>query len=561
MWGISWGGFASIQVAKLRPPHLAAIVPMYATDDRYRDDVHYVGGCLTASEYAQYAVAMVGSNALPPRPAYRGPAWREEWRERLERTPIWLFEWRRQQTDGPYWRRGSLAPDWETLTTPMLLIAGWTDGYVGLLRMMERCVNAPRRIIVGNWTHTLPSEGYPGPRIDWQHEMVRFFDRWLKGIDNGADREPAMTWFHGEWSPPDPFADEWPGTWRSASALPAPGTTERPWYLAGGEPGLTGRLADAPDPDGGVDELDHRATAGARTGALSWRAGHEPNGIAGDTRGDEAHGPVYISAPLEHPLDVLGFGEVVLHWESPVPVATAVVRLSDQAPDGTPRQVAIGALNLTHRQSHEDPAPLVPGEITEVRIPLRPAGHRFLAGHRLRLSVATACWPALWPSPEPASHRLHRGGPHAARLVLPILAADAPAIEPPTFLPPPPPAPSIGVDTEEPGSWEVVEDRVAGTLTVRTFEAGESTLPDGTTIYASERLAMTASDADPATARMWNACDYRLRQDEASIVVESEGDLRSTARDLTWDVSLRVTLDGEPFFVRTWSETIPRRLA
>jgi len=71
---------------------------------------------------------------------------------------------------------------------------------------------------------------------------------------------------------------------------------------------------------------------------------------------------------------------------------------------------------------------------------------------------------------------------------------------------------------------------------------------------------MTASDADPATARMWNECVYRLRQDGITAEVHSEGDLRSTATDLVWDVALTVTLDGEPFFERTWSETIPRRL-
>jgi putative CocE/NonD family hydrolase len=244
--------------------------------------------------------------------------------------------------------------------------------------------------------------------------MIRFFDRWLKDVDNGADREPAVTWFHGEWSPPDPFADAWPGAWRSANAFPAPGTTERTWHLAAGS-GDAGRLLDQPDADSGADAMVHRATAGARTGAMSWRAGHPPNGIAGDARAEEALGPVYVSEPLEAPLDILGFGEVVLHWESPVAVATAVVRLSDQAPDGTPRQVAIGALNLTHRDSHTEPEPLVPGTITEVRIPLRPAGHRFRAGHRLRLSVATSCWPALWPSPEPARHRLHRGASHERR--------------------------------------------------------------------------------------------------------------------------------------------------
>lgn len=74
MWGISYGGFTSIQVAMLRPPHLRAIVPVYASDDRYTDDVHCIGGCATASELSQYAVSMVGSNALPARPDYRGVA-------------------------------------------------------------------------------------------------------------------------------------------------------------------------------------------------------------------------------------------------------------------------------------------------------------------------------------------------------------------------------------------------------------------------------------------------------------------------------------------------------
>src|SRR5664279_3366373 len=54
MWGISYGGFTSIQVAQLKPPHLRAIVPVYASDDRYTNDVHYRGGCVTVSELSQY---------------------------------------------------------------------------------------------------------------------------------------------------------------------------------------------------------------------------------------------------------------------------------------------------------------------------------------------------------------------------------------------------------------------------------------------------------------------------------------------------------------------------
>jgi putative CocE/NonD family hydrolase len=82
MWGISYGGFTSIQVAMLQPPHLKAIIPMYATDDRYTDDVHYLGGCMVLSELAQYAVSQIGMNAMPPKPEYAGKDWAAQWKER-----------------------------------------------------------------------------------------------------------------------------------------------------------------------------------------------------------------------------------------------------------------------------------------------------------------------------------------------------------------------------------------------------------------------------------------------------------------------------------------------
>ena len=193
MWGLSYGGFTSIQVAATRPPHLRAIVPIQATDDRYTDDVHYVGGAQTVSELAQYAVSQVASNALPPLPDAWGEAWREGWLARLEATPVWLFEWARQQRDGPYWRRGSLAPEWDRLEAAVLHLSGWMDEYVdAALRMQERCVNAAaRRTIVGPWVHGLPDSATPAPNIDWRREMIRWFDRFLKGVRNGVDEGPV----------------------------------------------------------------------------------------------------------------------------------------------------------------------------------------------------------------------------------------------------------------------------------------------------------------------------------------------------------------------------------
>jgi len=98
---------------------------------------------------------------------------------------------------------------------------------------------------------------------------------------------------------------------------------------------------------------------------------------------------------------------------------------------------------------------------------------------------------------------------------------------------------------------------------VVTREFGEQVLPDGrTTLYSGEELRMTARDADPAQALMENEVVYRLRDEEGGIDVEIEasGSLSSSETDFAMSVRLGVRLDGQPFFERSWDETIPRRL-
>ena len=334
MWGISYGGFTSIQVAKLRPPHLRAIVPIQATDDRYLTDVHYIGGCATASELSQYAVSQVAMNAMPPDKSFRGDAWRDEWLARLEATPPWLFEWLRQQEDGPYWRPGSLAPDYDAIEAPILSFGGWMDSYVDAAFRMQAACTAPTRSIVGNWVHGLPADATPGPNIDELDVMVRFFDHHLRGIDNGVDREPPVVWFEREYAPPEPFPATLPGRWRAATAYPHPSTEARSWAFDRGDLPLVGRLVPdhEADPTGAtsVDRFGHRPTLGTRA-ALSWGAGGPPNGLARDLRPDEAFGPTYTSAVLEHPVEILGVPEVVVHVAVSAPVATLVARLNDVA--------------------------------------------------------------------------------------------------------------------------------------------------------------------------------------------------------------------------------------
>jgi hypothetical protein len=431
------------------------------------------------------------------------------------------------------------------------------DSYVDpALRMLERCVNAPRKALVGNWVHHFPDAAYPGPNLDWLHEMARFFDHWLKGIDNGVMDEPALTFFRRDYASPEPFPAAWPGAWRSEPSFPPPGASETALWLGPGHGPLAGRLTPEPPSDGGIDRFPHRATTGTRT-ALSWGSGSPPNGLARDLRLGDTLVPTYTSAPLTEPIEILGFPAASLAIEASVPVATAVVRLADVAPDGTAAQVAAGVLNLTHRESHAAPTPLEPGRVYDVRIPLRAAGYRFAPGHRIRLSVASNYWPVLWPSPFPGELAIHHG---RSRIVLPTVPPGDGSLPTPAFKTTPAGLEEIGGGASEPPAWRIVEDVIAGTVTVSTNEAGETTLPDGTSVFAGERLEMTASDADPAHARMANQVVYRLDQDGRRIEVRAGGETTSTETDFRMTVGLEVDLDGEPFFRRAWDETIPRRL-
>jgi len=563
MWGISYGAFTSIQVAKLRPPHLRAIVSVMGTDDRYLSDVHYIGGCVTVSELSQYAVSQVGMNAMPPDPAFRGAAWREEWLARLDATPPWLIEWLRQQHDGPYWRGGSLAPDYDAIEAAILNVGGWMDSYVDAALRMQAACSAPSRTIVGNWVHDLPDVATPGPNLDDLHELVRFFDRWLKEVPNGADEEPAITWFEREYAEPDPFPKVWPGRWRAATAYPHPATETTEWRFRGGSGPLVGALAaGAVDPVDGVDRYPHRPTVGTRA-ALSWGAGGPPNGLGRDLRPDESLGPTYTSEPLEGAVEILGVPEVVLHLSVSAPVATAVVRLTDVAPDGTSAQVTAGILNLTHRRSHADPEPLEPGRIEEVRVLMRPTGYRFLPGHRIRLSVASSAWPVIWPSPYEATFELHHGRATPSRLVLPVIPpaggpGDAPV---PAFKTTPPDAPAFdgGDDADEP-IWRITDDVIAGSVTVSVHDGGEDLLEDGRRLYAAETLTMTAFEADPAHAILDADVVYRWHEHEFATEIRARSTQTSDADAFHLTVDLEVDVDGEPFFRRAWQESIERRL-
>src|SRR6266699_2754903 len=157
MWGISWGGFNSIQIAMRQPPPpaLKAIIACEASDDMFHDDVHYIDGLLHLDEYA---VMIDQLNMLPPAPEY--PLDEETLARRFDSEP-WMATWLGQQQDGPYWLRNSLRADYSRLAVPAFLIAGWWDGYRDSVFRMARHAQVPVKALIGPWNHTWPHIAVP----------------------------------------------------------------------------------------------------------------------------------------------------------------------------------------------------------------------------------------------------------------------------------------------------------------------------------------------------------------------------------------------------------------
>ena len=221
MYGTSYSGFNAIQLAMERPPALKAIIPIFATDDRYADDVHYFGGAVKQLDLVDYPTYMIAMNALPPVPSIYGDGWRDEWERRVRGTEPWVLTWLAHQRFDDYWRFGSLRPDYDRIEAATMIVAGWADGYRNnTLRTFEQ-LRCPTRLVIGPWAHASTDISLPGPNVDLVPEMIRWWDRWLKDEDNGIDREPPIVLFAQRSTRPGATRPEMRGAWRYEPTWPA----------------------------------------------------------------------------------------------------------------------------------------------------------------------------------------------------------------------------------------------------------------------------------------------------------------------------------------------------
>jgi predicted acyl esterase len=542
MMGISWGGFNSLQVAARRPPQLKAIVTICSTEDRYADDIHTMGGCQLVDNVA-WASTMFALLSYPPDPALVGDRWRAMWLERLENEPLLIDNWLQHQRRDAFWKHGSVCENYGDITAAVYAVGGWADGYSNAVPRLLSGLKGPKKGLVGPWAHRYPHFAEPGPRIGFLHEILRWWDHWLKGIDTGIMREPAYRVWMEDWVAPAPYYKERPGRWVAEPSWPSPNVTMQPYRLG------TGSLGEKPGAQAALP-----ITSPLSIGML---AGHWcPYGISpdqpSDQRDEDAKSVLFDSAPLEAPLEILGATVVELEISAEKPQAQLCVRLNDVAPDGASLRVSYGLLNLTHRDGHGNPTPLEPGRRYRVRVVLNDAAHAFPRGHRIRIAVSSSYWPIAWPSPEMAGLVLLTEGSQVHLPVRPLRAEDAAL---PAFAPPEASPPLALTQLGTPKMSETVErDLITGKTTFTTEEddGGQRHEAIGLEVRHTKIERFQIVDSDPLSARVEIVHSHSVGRGAWRIRTETTTNLSVSAEAYVIHASLDAYENGRRVASRNW---------
>jgi putative CocE/NonD family hydrolase len=553
MMGISWGGFNALQVAARRPEGLRAIVSICASDDRYADDAHYMGGCLL-NENLVWGSALFTLEALPPDPRVWGERWRELWRERLEGATLFPERWLRHRRRDGYWKHGSVCEDYEAIQCPVFAVGGWADAYTNAVPRLLSNLRVPRKGLVGPWAHSYPHLGSPGPAIGFLQELRRWWERWLLGVENGIMDEPIYRVYLPEPVAPSKRSAEVPGRWVAETEWPSSRIETRSFFLG------AGRLLER-ESDSRVLTLSSPQTTGAASG--SWCPFGSPEELPADQRPDDARSLIFDSDALEERIEILGGLDVLLRITSDSPEGFLAARLEDVFPDGESSRVTYGLLDLTHREGHESPRALARGRVHEVTLRLKDTAHAFLPGHRIRLALSTAYWPIAWPSSSRVTVSIHARGSILQLPIRPPGSADA-QLRP--------------FDDPESGPELLVEElhqRATSTTTSKNDRGetvyrvvSEVTEEGGPALTRIEDTGMehghsaveeySIEDSDPLSAKAEIVHEAVFRRDGWSTRVRTRVRMISDSRHFHLEAELEGFEDARRIHHRTWAGSVPR---
>ena len=405
---------------------MKAVISLCSTDDRYNDDIHFMGGCLLLDKFA-WCSTMFSLNTAPPDPTHVGERWRDMWMERLEKSGFWIEDWLEHQHRDEFYKHGSVCENWDAIETPVYAVGGWADGYSNAIFRMLANLKGPRKGLIGPWAHKYPHFAKPGPQIGFLQECIRWWDHWLKGKVTGIMDEPMLRVWMQDPAPPAPYYAE------TGRALGRRGelALEAHFHLASS----FARRSNWATRAASMRRESRQSPRRRRPGSLP------ENGVPmgcfpirpSISAWRRAASSSSIRRRLPEDVEILGAPVVELVVAVDQPNAFLAVTLCEILPDGSASRISYGLLNLTHRDGHETPKPVVPGEEMTIKIRLNEAAHRFARGNRIRCAISTAYWPLAWPSPARVTAKINL---ERSALDLPVRPASAADGDLSAFLPP-----------------------------------------------------------------------------------------------------------------------------
>ena len=547
MFGTSWGGTASLQANVDAPDALKAVIAVCATHDRYETDIHHKGGCLLADTF-EWGATLPAILGLPPSRNV-GDDWRERWEDRLRSLAFPLETWVREEARGAYWRHGSVIHAPERLSRPILAVGGWADGYSS--SVMSLADARPDLVwgLVGPWGHHYPDHGHPGPAIGFQELALRWWNHWLRGPEPGDIAWPRLQVWLREFDPPRDAIGTRNGRWIETGP-PKTSAAPKVWHLG------DGKLREEAVAASGGRDVPRDLRLGLASGDTGYFGRY--GGLPLDQGDEDARSLCFESAPLEEDYLLFGKAEARLTVACDTQAGQLSLSLNDVAPDGASARVVhtVRNLRLDDGLDARDPPP--GPQPRRVRIGFPAAAYRFRPGHRIRLAVASSCWPMVWPSPGVRTVRIREG-----EIDLPRLSARARALSIP--LP-------AAADLPAERSHDVV---ATARLERFSHDPGDGTLVAGwrqpynalryrdigVTFGYETRAEHRVRADDPASAR--TAIDHRVvcARPDGTASVRCRVTAEATGTQYRLEGRLEAAWDDEPVGERRWRFAIDRRYA
>ncbi len=475
---------------------------------------------------------MLAMNLMPPTYLDAEGRWYRVWKERLEKGEPYIFPWQDHPTHDEYWQSRVIPV--ERIRVPTFIIGSWRDLFPDLTMRLYEELSGPKRLLMGPWMHTLPDLPTFEP-VDYLHEILRWWDYWLKGKKNGMIDEPPITLFVQR-----------SNTWRYEHEWPIARTEARTLSLSGER-----TLIDKAPPEEGSDLYGTIPTVGATAGLWNF-TGWPDLGFPLDQGPDDLLSLTYTTDPLPEDLEISGSPEATLYvaLESGKEV-NLVAKLNAVGPDGSSSLITTGWLKGSHRLSHVHPEPLRLGEVYTFRIPMWATSYLVPKGHRLRLSISCADFPRIWPTPTNPEIRLFFGGARASSLRIPVVPSPTAPVSEPEM-----PRPESGVNRlpwiiDFAPQWKVEQDFATDTLTVTTGEREQIALPSGGTFEIDRSSKASVTVSRPDGAKIVSETTVRFyTPTEGVIQVEAKSWILQTGMLLTG----KVLVDGQVFFEKRWQK-------